>query len=71
MKINLKKELEGFAALYDEMLKNDPRLRAELEAKDRILRDKEDAKRKEKNEREKSKKKLKKKMRSRSRSRWI
>lgn len=69
MKINLKEDLEAGASAYDEMLKNDPRLRAELEAKDRILRDKEDAKRKEEYEKEKSKKKLKKKLRSRSHGR--
>ena len=69
MKINLKEDLEAGAAAYDEMLKNDPLLRMELEAKDRISQDKEEAKRKEEYEKEKTKKKLKKKLRSRSRRR--
>lgn len=67
MKINLKAELEGFAKLYDEMLENDPQLKRELEAKDRLFQDKREAKRKEEYEREVRKKKLKKKLRSRSR----
>ena len=67
MKINLKEELEGFGKLYDEMLENDPQLKRELEAKDRLFRGGQDAKRKEEYEREVRKKKLKKKLRSRSR----
>jgi len=58
---------EEGAAAYDEMLANDPQLRMELEAKDRMFQDKQDAKRKAKNEEEEAKKRLKKKLRRRSR----
>lgn len=67
--INLKEEFEAGAKAYNEALAKDPRLKRELEVKDQILRDKEEAKRKEEYEKEKRKKKLKKKLRSRSRRR--
>lgn len=70
-RINLKEEFEAGAKAYDEALVKDPGLKRELEVKDQILRDKEEAKRKEEYEKEKSKKKLKKKMRSRPRSGWF
>lgn len=70
MKLNIDEEKEAGAAAYNEMVKNDPRLRAELEAKDRLFRDKEEAKRKEEHEKEKNKEKTKRKMRSRSRRRF-
>ena len=53
--IDLKEDFAAGAAAYDEMLKNNPQLRMEIEAENRMLRDKEDAKRKEEYEREKSK----------------
>lgn len=67
MKINLKEELAAGASAYEEMLKKDPRLRMELEAKDRLYSGNEDRKRNEKHKKEERKKALKKKMRSRSR----
>ena len=60
-------DVEGCAAAYDELLKNNPRLRMEVEAKERLFQEKQAAKRKEENEKAKAKKSLKRKLRSRSR----
>lgn len=59
MKTTLKEELEAGATAYDEMLKNDPRLRLEIEAKERLFLDKQDAKRKEEKVKEERKRDIK------------
>lgn len=65
--------VEAGAAAYDELLNNDWKLRMELEAKDRLYKAKDTAKKVKKAKEEEKKKKLKKllKIRARRRFRWF
>lgn len=51
--------VEAGADAFDEMLKNNPRLRLELEAKERLFQDKQDVKRKEEKAKEDRKRDIK------------
>jgi len=69
----LETHAEAGAAGYDEMLKNDWRLRLEVEAKERMFQNKQAVKRQKEAKEEEKKKKLKKllKRRARRRFRWF
>lgn len=63
-------DVDALAAGYDEIVKNDPLLQMELEAKERMFQDKQAAKRVKKVKEEENKKKLKKSLKKKRRARF-